>query len=364
MPNTKWFRIGYAIIIIMLIIFLSTKVQFIFEPIFVLFQTIFTPLIIAGILYYLIRPIVDLLDRKMPRPVAILIVFLSGIGLITLLITLIAPELQRQFDNLVNSVPDLIESANQYLIAIQNSEWFSRIAPSQAEIESYLSNLEGQVTEFLTTIASNLTTYIGVIASILIIMVVVPFVLFYLLKDGERLPKRILGFLPKKYRTEVGDILDEMDDALSSYIQGQIIVSLCVGVLVYIGFMIIDLRYALILALVALFTNFIPFIGPWIGTFPAVIVGVLQSPFQALLVIIIVVIVQQLESNLISPQVMGKKLQIHPITIIFLLLFAAKFGGIVYMIIAVPAYAVGKVIVSHIYRIIKLRNRKAFEENA
>ncbi|TFB24399.1 AI-2E family transporter [Filobacillus milosensis] len=361
MPDSKWFRVGYTILIIMLIIYLSTKIEFIFAPLFVLAQTIFTPLIIAGILYYLTRPLVDLMSKKMPRSLAILIVFLSGIGIITALIIIVTPELQRQINNLAEYVPNYVAEANQLLIAIQESDWFARVSPEQDAITKWLSGIESRLTDILTTVASKITTYLGVIASILIVLIVVPFVLFYLLKDGKRLPKRIVGFLPKKYQSEVGNILDEMDDALSNYIQGQIIVSVCVGVLIYIGYLIIDLRFALILAFIALFTNFIPFIGPWIGTAPGVIVGLLESPFQALLVIIVAVVVQQVESNLISPQVMGKKLNIHPITIIFLLLFAGKFGGIVAMIIAVPTYAVGKVIVSHIYRIIKLRNKEMFD---
>ncbi|WP_411953925.1 AI-2E family transporter [Alkalibacillus sp. S2W] len=361
MPNGKWFRIGYGLIIILLIVFLSTKVRFIFEPIFVLFQTLFIPIIIAGILYYLIRPLVDFASKYIPRPLSVLIVFLTGIGIVTGLIMLIAPELERQFNNLANSLPDLIDDANQMLLNIQASDWFSRISPEEDAITNFFNNLESNLDQILSQIASQITEYIGLIANVLITIIVVPFILFYLLKDGELLPRRIIGFLPKRYKDEAVEILDDMDSALSSYIQGQIIVSCFVGVLVYIGYTIIDLRFSLILAVVALLTNFIPFIGPWIGTLPGVVVGLLESPFQALLVIIIVVVIQQIESNLISPQVMGKKLQVHPITIIFLLLFAGRFGGILAMIIAVPTYAVIKVIVSHIYRIIKLRNKDSFE---
>lgn len=82
MPKGKWFRIGYGIIIVLLILLLAKKVQFVFEPIFVLVRTLFTPIIIAGILYYLTRPIVDFLSKKIPRPLAVVIMYLSGIGLI------------------------------------------------------------------------------------------------------------------------------------------------------------------------------------------------------------------------------------------------------------------------------------------
>ena len=360
MPKGKWFRIGYGIIIVLLILLLAKKVQFVFEPIFVLVRTLFTPIIIAVILYYLTRPIVDFLSKKIPRPLAVVIMYLSGIGLIAGLIVLGAPEIQRQFNNFVNNIPDLINDTNQLLLNIQDSRWFQAVAPEEDSITQWLTGLESRLTEILSTVASHITDYVGMIASTIVILIVVPFVLFYLLKDGERLPKRLIGFLPKKYRDDTEEILDNMDEALSSYIQGQVIVACFVGALAYIGYLILGLPYALILGLTALFTNFIPFIGPWIGTAPGVIVGFFESPVTALLVVVMIVIIQQIESNLISPQVMGKKLDVHPITIIFLLLFAGSIGGIVAMIVAVPAYAVGKVIVSHIWQIIKLRNKEMF----
>ncbi|MGM8215121.1 AI-2E family transporter [Bacillaceae bacterium W0354] len=361
LPSGKWFRIGYGIIIVMIIIYLATKIDFIFKPIFVLIQTLFTPIIIAGLLYYLIRPLVDFLAKKMPRPLAIFLVFLTGLGIMTALVIVVYPEMEKQINNFSENLPDYIDTVNTFLLNVQNSDWFARISPEQDAITEWLRNLEGRLDDILATLTTQITKYVAIIANILIIMVIVPFILFYLLKDGEKLPKRVLGFIPEKYRIDVDNILDDMDDALSSYIQGQVIVSVCVGVLIYIGYLIIDLPFALILAALALVTNFIPFIGPWIGTAPGVIVGLLHSPFQALLVVIVAVVAQQIESNLISPQVMGRKLRIHPITIIFLLLFAGRFGGIVAMIIAVPTYAVIKVIVSHTYRIIKLRNRGAYD---
>lgn len=137
------------------------------------------------------------------------------------------------------------------------------------------------------------------------------------------------------------------------------IVSSFVGILCYIAFTLIGLDYALILALVAMVTNVIPFLGPWLGTIPAVIVGLLHSPLKALLVILLVVIIQQIESNILQPQVMGKKLSMHPVTVLSLILVAGSFAGIIGMLLAVPLYAVGKVIVTHAYRLWKLNRREA-----
>ncbi|MFB4162795.1 AI-2E family transporter [Alteribacillus sp. JSM 102045] len=361
MPRGKFFRICYGIILLLLMIYLGTLVDFIFQPIVVLVSTLFAPIVIAGVLFYLFRPIVNLLSGKLriPRGLSILILYLSSAGLLTMLILIVGPALQNQFTGLVNNAPRLINDAQRMIVELQNQEWFNRFLD---EMEGFswsevTSRAAEYANEALANLGSNIANVLGLITNIVIVIIILPFILFYMLKEGEKAPEFILRLLPAKQEKEGRRILSDMDTALSSYIQGQIIVSFFVGVCVFIGYVIIDLDYPLVLASVAMFTNIIPFIGPWIGTFPGVIVGFLESPFMALLVIIVVVIVQQIESNLISPQVMGRKLHIHPLTIILLLLVAGRFAGIVGLLLAVPTYAVAKVFVSHTYRLLKLRNK-------
>ncbi|WP_368503730.1 AI-2E family transporter [Alkalihalophilus sp. As8PL] len=358
MPQSKAFRVGIGIALILLIIYLGSLVDWIFKPIVVLVQTLFAPIVLAGVLFYLLRPFVNLLSKKMPRSLSILILYLTAIGLITTLVLIVGPELQSQFTSLTMNWPQFMNEIRGMIIAVQENEYISRFQESENfSLEDITSRLEEYLTGLMSSIGSNVASLIGIIANIIIIMIIIPFILFYMLKEGEKAPNQVIRLLPRKHQKEGESILSDMDYALSSYIQGQIIVSICVGILVYIGYLIIGIEYPLVLALIAMFTNVIPFIGPWIGTFPGVIVGFLDSPFMALLVIIVVVVVQQIESNLISPQVMGRKLDIHPLTIILLLLVASRFAGLLGLLLAVPTYAVGKVIVLHVYRLFRLRNR-------
>ncbi|KHF38440.1 AI-2E family transporter [Halalkalibacter okhensis] len=357
MPQTKAFRIGYGIVLIFIIIYLGSLIDWVFKPIVVLVQTLFAPVILAGVLYYLLRPFVNLLAIKLPRAIAILILYLAAIGIITSLVLLIGPELQKQFHSFTRNMPVFINEIRDMFINLQANEYVSRFQEGENfSIEELSMEFANYLNNFVSNIGHNIASLIGFIANALLIIVIIPFVLFYMLKEGEKAPNQLLKLLPEKRQNEGREVLRAMDVALSSYIQGQIIVSICVGILAYIAFLIIGLDYPLVLALVAMFTNVIPFIGPWIGTIPAVIVGLLHSPFMALLVIAVVVVVQQIESNLISPQVMGRKLQIHPLTIIFLLLVAGRFAGLLGLLIAVPTYAVCKVLVLHIYRLWLLRN--------
>lgn len=360
MPNSRMYRIGYGIIIVLLIILLAHQVQFIFNPLVVLVQTLFTPFLVAGILFYLFRPVVGWLEtKKIPRPLSILFIYLVFIGLFVLLGFLIGPLLQKQVDQLAKNLPMIIDSAKEELIRLSHHPWIS-------------DNLDWKkittsVTEYLKTgykaIGANIAGFFQVITSIVLVFVTVPFILYYMLKEGERFPHLVLRWLPEKERGQGYQILSDMDKALSSYIKGQILVSVFVGVLVYIGYLIIGIEYSLILALITMFTNVIPFIGPLIGTVPAIVVALIDSPFMVVKVLIVAVVAQQLEGNLVSPQVMGKNLNIHPLTIIVLLLVAGSMAGFLGLLLAVPTYAVAKVVLSHLYRLIMLRRQEKLDMN-
>lgn len=130
-------------------------------------------------------------------------------------------------------------------------------------------------------------------------------------------------------------------------------VCLFVGVSVYIGLLIIGLDYALLLAAVAMVMDVIPYFGPVLGTIPALIVGLMVSPWTALKVLIMVVVIQQLESHLVSPMVLGKKLNIHPVTIIVILLTAGSMAGVLGLVLGVPIFAVSKVLVTEMVKLVR-----------
>ncbi|MGD6967067.1 AI-2E family transporter [Rossellomorea vietnamensis] len=356
MPEGKWFRRGYAVALILLIIYLGTLVDFIFTPLTVLVTALFGPIVLGGIFYYLLRPLVNFLAKKMPRPAAILIIYLVVAGIFTGVIFYVGPILQRQINSLIENTPQLIENFRDALLNLQQNEWISRFQNGERfSLEDITNRLTDYLNEAASTLGSNLMNIISTVTNIVVLVILIPFVLYYMLKDGGKLSGKILKLVPHKHENEGKKVLRDMDEALSSYIQGQVIVSFCVGVLVYIGYLIIGLEYSLVIALLTMLTNVIPFVGPFISSVPAVIVGFLQEPIMALWVVIVILVVQQIEGNLISPQVMGRKLDIHPLTIILLLVAAGRFAGFLGLLLAVPTYAILKVIFTHVYRFIKLR---------
>jgi len=355
MPRSKWFLFLYSIVLILIAINLANQVPFIFHPIRVAFSTLAPILIVGGVLYYILRPVVRLLNRVVPNTISIVIMFLLFAGIAASLITFVGPILVAQISGFVDNIPGYIDDMEIWLNNFLEHEWVGRMMEEDAFQSFDPAVITDNFSDVLSNMGGNLLQFFSMLISVVLLIIVLPFVLFFLLKDANKLPGNILRFLPEDQEEEGENIMKDLDETLSAYIQGQAIVSVCVGVLSLIAYLFIGLDYALILALIAMFTNLIPFVGPFIGTIPAVFVAFFTEPITALWVIIAIVVIQQIESNLISPNVMGHKLSVHPLTIILILLLAGNLAGLIGLILAIPFYAVSKVIVQNVYRLLKLR---------
>ncbi|NHC38469.1 AI-2E family transporter [Bacillus sp. MM2020_1] len=364
MPITKAFRWGCGLLLIFLIIFVGMKINFVFRPVGLLIQTLFFPFLIAGVLYYLFRPLVNYLQlKRVPRVLSILLIYLLAAALIALLVYFVGPILQKQINSLIENTPVFLESVQVKITELQHNEWIRRLYENNRfNFEKGTDSISKKVPSGLAFIGSNIMDFIGFLTRIMTVLVTVPFILFYMLKEGEKAPRQILRLLPAMQQKNGRRILTDLDEALSSYIQGQIFISFCLGTLLFSGYLMIGLDYSLLVAIVAMLTNVIPFLGPIIASIPALVIAILNSPMMVVKVFIVMVVVQQIEGHIISPQVMGRKLEIHPLTIISLLLAAGSMGGVLGLILAVPVYAVLKVIVHHTYRLWRLRKELSIEE--
>jgi predicted PurR-regulated permease PerM len=281
----------------------------------------------------------------------------------SLLVYLVGPILKKQINSLVDNTPAFMEFIQTKIANFQHNEWINRLQENKSfNLDKVSDPISKNISSSLSGIGANIVSFIGTLVKIVTVLASVPFILFYMLKEGEKAPQRILRFLPSVHKKNGGKILADLDEALSSFIQGQILVSSFVGTMLFIGYLIIGLDYSLIVAILAMFTDVIPFVGPIIAIIPALIIASMHSKIMFIKVLIVMICVQQIEAHFISPQVMGRKLEIHPLTIISLLLAAGSIGGVLGLILAVPVYAVMKVVVQHAYRLWKLRKEQLIEE--
>lgn len=342
-------------------ILVFTKVSFVFTPIVVLLKTVVLPLILTAIVYYLLVPFVDFFEKKgVKRVYTIIVLYLVIIGILTILIVSVIPFLRDQIMRLIQSFPNFINDIEIMAEQVIGSQFLNEVQQTLNFNVSDVSDIATQISNQLSTVLNS--TFIGIgniigsVSKTVMAIITVPFILFYLLKDGKKLPGYMLNFLPSFMRNQTFTVLKEMNKQISSYIRGQIIVSFCIGFLMYIGFEIIGLDYAPVLALIAAFTSVVPYLGPAIAITPALIIAVVTSPYMLLKLIIVWTVVQLIEGKFISPQIMGRTLHIHPITIIFIIILSGNLFGVLGILLAVPGYAILKVITSHLFDYFKMRS--------
>lgn len=321
------------------------------------------PILVAGFLFYLFNPLVLFLEkRKVPRLLSVIVIFIAFITLVVLAVMQLGPTLADQVAELAKAIPGYWQDFEKWLQGLSNNSALKDIDMKQ-ELEKLNISLPKIMSVVVDGVASSFGAIVSFVSSFVMILVTVPFIVFYMFKDGHKFVESSGNFFPAGIRSEAKQIIKEMNKTISTYISSQAIDCMFVGLFTFIGYLIIGQPYALLFGFIAGATNIIPYLGPFIGAAPAVIVALFTSPVQALLVIVVVTIVQQIDSNLLSPYIMGKSLSIHPLTIIIILIVAGNLAGIFGMILGVPLYAVVKTIIVNVNRLIKLRRGQLAIDN-
>ncbi|MCC5892581.1 MAG: AI-2E family transporter [Exiguobacterium sp.] len=368
MFESKWYRALFWALTIFLVIWVGTQISFVFEPVKVILALVTVPLILAGLFFYFLVGIVDYLEKRSgKRGVSVAITLTSLLLIITIVFSVLGPLLVEQVTSLVNALPSIAKELQVQIFAVRDSlmenEFLSRFVNENDDMfTEFTNNVTAYLGDIFGNVASSVGRLVGFITSAVITIVVIPFMLIYMLLDGKRLPDSIVKWLPKSYESETRKILNDMHTTVKNYVHAQLLVAFFVGITSLIGLWIVGVDYAILLALFMMVTNIIPYVGPFLGAAPAVVVAFIQEPIMAVWVIVVIIIVQQIESNVISPLIQGKSLKVHPLTIIIVLLVAGNLAGIIGMLIAVPTYAVAKVVVQNIVRIYKLREQKHYLE--
>lgn len=355
-----------ALVLLGIVIFIFDKVSYVFEPFIIVFNTIAAPIIVSLILFYLFNPLVNLMERyRIPRLLGITIIYVAIVGIITLIVNLLIPIIGSQIEGFIKNSPHYLNKITQSVEKITtNSFLYSYMSQVNDWLESAQKKIPSMLSEYFDGFGPKLASFAEAVSNVGVVIVTTPFILFFMLKDGHRFKDYSTKIMPPKFRKDFHDLLEKMSVQVGSYIQGQIIVSFCIGVLLLIGYSIIGLKYPLVLASIAAVTSVVPYLGPTIAISPAIVIAIITSPWMLLKLVIVWTLVQFFEGHFISPNVMGKTLKIHPLTIIFILLCAGNLMNVVGVIIGIPLYAVLKVLVSHLFLLFKRRYNRYYGEDA
>ncbi|MGW7159955.1 AI-2E family transporter [Paenibacillus taichungensis] len=342
-------RFSIALALILINIYLLSRVSFIFQPLVTMLTVITVPMMLSVFFYYLLRPLVNYMEKKkLNRTLSILLIYLVFGILFALFIIGLWPSLREQLINLVENAPNLINSLSLQLKELEQNGVITAMFPDGSTPFSQITDYINKGFTFVTNYVSG---FFSLISSFAIVLFTFPIILFYMLKQGEKFGRKLVHIAPKRFQKDSRDVVLEIDQALSGFIVGRVLVNLALGVLMYIGFLIIGLPYALLLTVIAVIMNFVPFIGAILSSVPIVIMGLVVSPSVAIWSLIIILVAQQIQDNLVAPYVFGKKLDIHPLTTIILVLGAGDLGGIIAILIIIPVYMIVKIILVRIYQL-------------
>ncbi|VEE83808.1 AI-2E family transporter [Enterococcus hirae] len=327
----------------------------VFSPVLKMLSAILLPLLVAGLFYYMFDPVVVFLEkRKIPRVYGYILTLVVLVVLAVLAIMNVIPQLAEQTIQLTKSLPMYAEETSKWLNELAQREEIKNfnIEEQLASANLSLSNLFNII---LVSLSSSVSKVFSFMMQFFVLLFTVPFILLFMFKDGHKFIDALAKFFPQGIRGEVRQTVKELNETLSAYISSTIVDAVIIGIMSFIAMTIFKQPYSLLLAVFCGITNIIPYVGPFIGAVPAVIVGLFVSPFQALYMALSILVIQQLDGNVIKPLLFGKNMNMHPLTIILVLIGAGSVAGILGMLICIPVYAVIKTLVLNIRKIYLLR---------
>ncbi|MCJ1990633.1 AI-2E family transporter [Lactococcus piscium] len=350
--NSKLFFWTIELFAVLGVIWISTHIGFVFKPVTTLFSLVFLPFIIAGFLYYVFNPLVMFLEEKLklPRIWGIVLVFVLLIGLLSYTVISLVPRVITQLSDLIIASGSIVPELQKWVDKLSANPAFKEIdfkaLINKANI-SYMDILQN----LLSGVTFSLSNVVNAIFKVVMILSLVPILLFYMLKDGKNMLPFLKKTLLKRDKLNIVSLLDDMNATISKYISGAAIDCLFIFVTVFIAYLIIGVPYAFLFAAFSAITNLIPYLGPYIGLIPVLFSIGFTDPVRALIAALVVLTLQQIDGNIIYPKVVGSAIEVHPVTIMVLMLVAGSLYGLIGMLVAVPFYSLAKEVVKFLWRL-------------
>jgi putative permease len=302
--------------------------------------------IIAALLAYILDPLATALEaRGLTRGIATFMLFLMTLLFLIGFLLLVLPVIRGEIQDIQKGVSE--GKAKELIIQFE------------AQIESQLKhigvgdiNLSQNLQALSKKFGQEFFSYLRNIVTIVSNIVIIPFIMFFLLKDGREIKKRLIRVVPNKYFEESLILLYKMDLQLGNYLRGQFLDALIIGILSISALAILKVNYFVIIGAFAGLANLIPYVGPIAGAIPAIIISIMQTGDLSMVpwIILAFVIVQLADNVLVQPLVVAKTVNLHPLIVLLAVLIGGKFYGIFGMLLAVPITGVIKVVVHEFYQ--------------
>jgi len=305
---------------------------------------ILAPFVLAAGLAYLFHPLVCYVEtRSVPRPVAILILYVAtaiavwGAGKLAL------PPLVHELSDLMDTLPRQTERLEGLTRRTVEDAQSIRLPAAREALDALVERVQGLLTGFAARLADLLVGLAGGMFS----LALAPVLAYFLLRDWDVIRDGLLAGLSPEARRHAVELGARINRVLHGFIRGQLLVSAAVGALAAAGLWLLDVRYALVVGIFAGLVDIVPYFGPVLGALPAVALALAHSPQKALYVLLFFAAVQHVESSILSPKIVGRSVGLHPLSVIAAVLLGAKWFGVFGMVLAVPALSALKVVLAY-----------------
>jgi predicted PurR-regulated permease PerM len=316
-----------------------------------LLAPILTPFVVSMTLAYLGDPLTDRLERyKLSRTLAVTVVFLTMTLIFVLILLWLVPQLEHQIESFIGSLPAYAQFLNETAIPWLNRRFDLDIRPFDTQslvdmIKSHWQSAGGTAKSLLRSLSHSGGVVLGWLMNLLLI----PVVTFYLLRDWDSLMSRLHGLVPRRIAPTVAKLTHEFDTVLSAFLRGQFYVMLALGGIYSVGLGLVGLDLALLIGMTSGLLSFVPYLGTAVGIFSASLAALLQ--FQDALhlfwVLAVFGIGQVLEGSVLTPMLVGDKIGLHPVAVIFAVLAGGQLFGFMGILLALPVASVIMVMLRH-----------------
>ena len=244
------------------------------------------------------------------------------------------PTFARDIKDFALNLPNYIESLSEKFKSIQHAS--SKYEFIINKFQSFLSNIGDSLRNISSNVLSLAISVFGGAFSFLLILIMS----FYVSAQKKGVQRVLTAIIPINYRDQILSLWERAQKKLGRWLQGQLFLGIVIGALIYVGLSVLNVKFALLLAVIAGVLEIFPYIGSFISGTLAVTIGILQTPILGLWVLILYLVVYQIEAYFITPMVIGRVVGLNPIVVILALLIGGKLGGVLGMVLAVPLAAV------------------------
>ena len=316
-----------------------------------LLAPVLTPFVAAALLAYIADPLADRLQRlKFPRTIAVVSVFLLTFLFVALLVLLVVPMIRTQVSALMQALPGIIAQAEQVWLP-RASDFLGIGADSDVGLAAFLTRYSDMAGTWGARAFLSLTKSGGAVFAALLRLFLIPILTFYLLRDFDSIVKRLGALVPSSNRETVFKLARDTDDVLGAFLRGQILVMLALSIIYSAGLALVGLQYAIAIGVVAGLVSFVPYLGFVFGIALAGLTVVMEpNPLWMLAgVVATFTIAQIIEGSFLTPKLVGDRIGLHPVIVIFSIAAGGQLFGFFGILLALPAAAVLSVVVRFAY---------------